>query len=79
MRWSRFHFCPFEGVCPCVHTVCQINSVNCKTVGAYRIRPQMSENETIAANTLSPSNIHLRRHGGRMRCAPTALQLTELI
>ena len=37
--WSRFHFCPFEGVCPCVHTVCQINSVNCKAVGAYRIRP----------------------------------------
>ena len=35
----------------------------------------MGENETIAANALSPSNVHLRLHGGRMRYAPTPVRM----
>ena len=44
-----------------------------KTVGAYRIRPDVSEREMIAANKTPSFNGHPRRRGGRMRCAPTYL------
>ena len=44
-----------------------------KTVGAYRIRPDVSEREMIAANKTPSFNGHPRRRGGRMRYAPTYL------
>ena len=40
-------------------------------VGAYRIRPDVGENEMITTNIIPPSNMQPRRHGGRMRYAPT--------
>ena len=48
-------------------------------VGAYRIRPGMSENETMAANTSLSSAVHLRPCGGRMRYAPTVLRYHEMM
>ena len=44
-------------------------------VGAYRIRPYVSENESIAANTLPSLDVHYRPCGGRMRYAPTVFWL----
>ena len=44
---------------------------------AYAIRPYTCSYDSWIARWLN--NIHLRRHGGRMRYAPTVLQLTELI
>ena len=44
-------------------------------VGAYRIRPQMSEYETITANTSSSFNMQPRCHEGRMRYASTPVRL----
>ena len=43
-------------------------------VGAYRIRPHMGENEMITANNTPSSNMQPRRHGGRMRYAPTPVR-----
>ena len=48
-------------------------------VGAYRIRPDVSENETMAANTSPSSAVHLRPCGGRMRYAPTVLRYHEMM
>ena len=52
---------------------------NRTSVGAYRIRPHVSENETMAANTSPSSAVHLRRCGGRMRYAPTVLRYREMM
>ena len=41
-----------------------------KTVGAYRIRPDVSENEMIAANKATSFNRRVRRHGGCMPLRP---------
>ena len=75
MRWSRFHFCPFEGVCPCVHTVCQINSVNCKTVGAYRIRPPWRRKWMFDGDNVFAAIVSFSLISGRMRYAPTLVRL----
>ena len=48
-------------------------------VGAYRIRPDVSGNETTAANTSPSSAVHLRPCGGRMRYAPTVLRYREMM
>ena len=45
------------------------------TVGAYRIRPHVSENEMMSPNTSPPSNMLFRQCEGRMRYAPTDLPL----
>ena len=44
---------------------------NRTSVGAYRIRPQMSENEMVSSNKPLSPNVQLRRREGRMRYAPT--------
>ena len=44
---------------------------NRTSVGAYRIRPDVGENGMITANKSLSSNMQPRRHGGRMRYAPT--------
>ena len=46
---------------------------NRTNVGAYRIRPEVSENEMITPNKPPSSNVQFRRHEGRMRYAPTIL------
>ena len=46
---------------------------NRTSVGAYRIRPQMSENEMVTPNKPLSSDVQLRRREGRMRYAPTVL------
>ena len=74
MRWSRFHFCPFEGVCPCVHTVCQINSVNCKAVGAYRIRPPWRRKWMFDGDNVFAAIVSFSLIWGRMRYAPTLVR-----
>ena len=44
-------------------------------VGAYRIRPHVSENETNTQTMPPPSNVLFPCHGGRMRYAPTPVRL----
>ena len=52
---------------------------NRTSVGAYRIRPHVSGNETMAANTAPSSAVHFRPCGGRMRYAPTVLRYREMM
>ena len=47
---------------------------NRTSVGAYRIRPDVSENGMISANMIPSLNVQHPRHEGRMRYAPTPVR-----